>query len=54
MQALHLVASTAFASLQNGQVFTSSGGASLMNVTPMRQTTNAMTMNVMIALMNVP
>ena len=46
MQALHFEASTAFASLQNGQVFTSSGGASLMNVTLIRQTTNAMITNV--------
>ena len=31
VQALQRVASTAFASLQNGQVFTSAAGASLMN-----------------------
>ena len=53
-QARHLDASTAFGSLQNGHVFTSSGGGSLMNTLATCQTTNAITMNAMIALMNAP
>ena len=54
VQALHFEASTAFASLQNGQVLTSAGGASLMNIREIHQTTKAITMNAMIALMNAP
>ena len=52
--ALHFEASTAFGSLQKGQVLTSAGGGSLMNIREIHQTTNAMTMNVMIELMNRP
>ena len=53
-QARHFDASTAFASLQNGHVLTSAGGGSLMNIFAICQTTNAITMNAMIALMNAP
>ncbi len=53
-QARHFDASTAFASLQNGQVLAAAGGGSLMNVRDTCQTTNAMTTNAMIALRNVP
>ena len=53
-QARHFDASTAFASLQNGQVLTSAGGGSLMKLLLICQTTNAITMKAMIALMNAP
>lgn len=53
-QARHFEASTAFGSLQKGHVFTSAGGASLMNIFETCQTKKAMTMNAMIELMNAP
>ena len=54
VQALHFVASTAFASLQKGHVLTSGAGGSLMNMREIHQTTKAITMKAMIALMNAP
>jgi hypothetical protein len=54
VQALHFEASTAFASLQNGHVLTSAGAGSLMNIREIHQTTKAITMKAMIALMNAP
>jgi len=54
VQALHFEASTAFASLQNGQVLTSAGAGSLMNIREIHQTTKAITKKAMIALMNAP
>ena len=53
-QALHLVASRAFASLQNGQVLTSSAGGSVTNVRPIQNTTNPTTMKLMTVLMKAP
>src|SRR5512143_780170 len=53
-QARHFEASTAFASLQNGQVLAAAGGGSLMNVRDTCQTTKAITTKAMIALRNVP
>ena len=54
VQALHFVASSAFGSLQYGQVFTSSAGASLMKVRLICQTTKAMITNAITALTNAP
>ena len=53
-QALHLDASTALASLQNGQVFTSAAGPSFMNILPIQKTTKAITTKLMRVEMNAP
>ena len=53
-QARHFEASTAFGSLQNGQVFTSAGAGSLTNIREIHQTTRAIATKAMIALMNEP
>jgi hypothetical protein len=53
-QALHFDASRTFGSLQKGQVLTSAGGGSLMNIRETHHTTKAMAMKAMIALMNAP